>query len=171
MTRTLSLAAFAAGTLVAASPAAAGPQATAQTEALILKPLVLTKLDDLSWGTITATGTGDWAKIDADTGNRTFSNPAMDVPSDRGKRARFASSGLNNSFVVLELAGPTVLTSAAGDTVSVMQMVLDQNNKVLRTLTPTSQVFFVGVGGTIYVGPNQASGTYSGTYTLTATYL
>ena len=170
MTRTLSLAALAAGTLVAASPAAA-QQATASSEALILKPLVLTKLDDLSWGTINATGAGDWVKIDADTGARTFSNPVMDVPSDPGKRARFASSGLNNSWVVLELTGPPVLTSPAGDTVTVMQMVLDQNNKVLRTLTPSSQVFFVGVGGTIYISPTQREGVYSGTYTLTATYL
>ncbi len=170
MTRTLSLAALAAGTIVAASPAAAAPT-QARADALILKPLVLTKLDDLSWGTITTTGSGEWAKIDADTGARTFSNPAMNVPSDPGKRARFASSGLNNSFVVLELAGPPVLTSAAGDTVNVLSMVLDQNNKVLRTLTPQSQVFFVGVGGTIFVGANQPSGTYSANYTLTATYL
>lgn len=169
MFRTPYLAALAAGTIVAATPANA--QEAARSEALILKPLVLTKLDDLSWGTINATGTGDWVKIDADTGARTFSNLTMDVPSDPGKRARFASSGLNNSLVILELAHPSVLTNADGNTVSVQAMVLDQNNKVLRTLTPTSQVFFVGVGGTIYIAPNQDDGVYSGEFTLTATYL
>ena len=170
MTRTFSLAALAAGTIFAASPAAAQP-VSSTPQALILKPLVLTKLDDLSWGTINATGSGDWVKIDADTGARTFSNPVMDVPSDPGKRARFASAGLNNSWVVLELSGPPVLTNGDGNTVTVMSMVLDQNNKVLRKLTPSSQVFFVGIGGTIYVAPNQDDGVYSGTFTLTATYL
>jgi hypothetical protein len=153
MTRTPYLAALAAGTIVAASPATA-QSAPTEANALILKPLSLTKLDDLSWGTVSVTGTGEWVKIDADTGARTFSNPAMNVPSDPGHRSRFGSSGLNNTWVVLELDGPSVLTNGTGDTLALMAMVLDQNNKVLRKLTPTSQVFFVGIGGTIYVAPN-----------------
>lgn len=170
MIRVPYLAAFAASSILAASPAAA--QATPSTaEALILKPLVLTKLSDLDWGTVMATGSGDWVRINADTGERTFSNLAMEVPSDPGKRARFASSGLNNSLVVLELDGPSELTNADGDTVTIMSIVLDKNNKVLRTLTPESQVFFVGVGGTLYIAPNQAVGVYSGSFSLTATYL
>ena len=170
MVRFLTAAGAAAAWLFAPSPALAQP-VPASADALILKPLVLTKIDDLNFGSVLVTGSGDWVKINADTGARTFSNAAMDIPSAPGKRARFASSGINNTYVVLELSGPPELTNGNGDTVQMLSMVLDQNNKVLRTLTPTSQVFFVGIGGTLYLAPNQAEGVYTGTYSLTATYL
>jgi len=174
VSRLLPAASFIAALLIA--PGAAVAQTTPATagltsKALVIKPLVLTKLDDLSFGTIIPTGVNEWARINADTGARTFSNPAMRVLSDEGNRARFGSSGLQNQFVVLELDGPTDLTNADGDLLAVLTLVLDQNNKVLRTLTASSQTFFVGIGGTIFVRGNQQDGTYTGTYNLTATYL
>jgi len=48
---------------------------------------------------------------------------------------------------------------------------LDQGGNPLRTLTPESQVFFVGIGGQVFVRANQPEGSYSGTFTLTANYL
>ena len=41
----------------------------------------------------------------------------------------------------------------------------------MRTLTPASQVFFVGIGGEVFVRADQEEGVYTGTFTLTATYL
>jgi hypothetical protein len=72
---------------------------------------------------------------------------------------------------VIELAGPANLTNSAGDLLKVTKLVLDQNNKILRPLTPASQVFFVGIGGEIYIRGNQEDGVYTGDYTLTATYI
>jgi len=63
----------------------------------------------------------------------------------------------------------TALTNAAGDKLKLEYLKLD--GSALRVLTPLSQVFFVGVGGEIYVRPDQEEGNYTGTYTLTATYL
>ena len=154
--------------LLAADPVRAAPMTS---QALILKPFVLTKLSDLSFGTIIRTGTPEFVQIDADTGDRTMSNEAMRVTSDEGYRARFASTGSNTNLVLVRLVGPKNLVNAAGKLLKVTRLELDDDNKTVRQLTPTSQIFFVGVGGEIYIRPDQEDGVYTGTFTLTATYL
>ena len=155
--------------LLAASPASAAEPMTA--DALILKPFVLTKLSDLSFGTIIRTGAPGFVQIDADTGARTMTDAAMRVTTDEGYRARFASSGYLSNLVLVKLTGPKDLVNAQGKLLKVTKLELDDDNKVVRQLTPTSQVFFVGIGGEIYIRPDQEDGVYVGTYTLTATYL
>ena len=157
-----------AAALLAAGPARAAPMTS---KSLILKPFVLTKLSDLSFGTIIPTGSGEFVEISADDGSRTMSNEAMRVTSDEGHRARFASSGLLNNLVLLKLDGPRNLVNAAGNLLRVNRLELDNNNKTVRQLSLTSQVFFVGIGGEIYIRPTQEEGLYTGTFTLTATYL
>lgn len=158
-----------AAALCAASPAfAAQPMAP---KALILKPFVLTKLSDLSFGTLLVTGTAGRVRIDPDTGARTMTDARMRVTSDEGHRARFASSGLNDNLVLVKMDGPKNLVNADGKLLEVIKLELDQNDKQVRQISPTSQVFFVGVGGEIRVRANQEEGVYTGTFTLTATYL
>ena len=158
--------------LLGSTPAFAASTAPMTSKALLLKPLTLTKLDDLDFGTIIPSGVagGDYVTIDATTGARSSPTATL-VNTDQGHRARFASSGINNTFVFLELPPPpyAALTSASGDTLKLEYLKLD--GSALRVLTPSSQVFFVGVGGEILVKPNQKEGVYTGTYTLTATYL
>ncbi len=157
-----------AAALLAASPGSAEPMTS---KALILKPFVLTKLSDLSFGTIIPTGSPEFVEINPDDGSRTMTNEAMRVTSDEGYRARFASSGVNNNLVLIKLVGPKNLVNADGNLLKVTRLELDQNDKTVRQLSPTSQVFFVGVGGEIYIRPTQEDGVYTGTFTLTATYL
>ncbi|MDQ3078237.1 MAG: DUF4402 domain-containing protein [Pseudomonadota bacterium] len=156
--------------LLTATPAFAADSEPMTSQALILKPLVLTKQSDLSFGTIIPSGAGDFVTIDADDGSRASATAGL-LASDPGFRARFASSGLNNQFVVLQLSAPTDLVNGNGDLLNVTNLVLDQDDNPLRTLTPESQVFFVGVGGEVFIRSNQEDGTYSGTFTLTANYL
>ena len=166
---------FLGATALAAMVFGAAPAAAADTEAitsnaLILKPLILTKQSDLSFGTIIPSGSGDLVTINADTGARTSPTAGL-VPTDPGFRARFASSGLNNQFVVLQLSPPGDLVNGSGDLLTVTNLSLDNANNPLRTLTPASQVFFVGIGGTVFVRSDQEDGVYTGTFTLTANYL
>ena len=146
--------------------------ATMQSNALLLKPLTLTNLDDLDFGSIIPSGLagGDKVTIDAVTGARSSPTATL-ISSSPGKRARFASSGVNNTFIFLELSQPphAPLTNALGDELILDYLVLD--GSALRTLTPASQVFFVGIGGRIAVRPDQEDGAYTGTFNLTATYL
>jgi hypothetical protein len=164
---------IAAMTAVAAVPASAravSPDRNANGKALILVPLTLTKLDDLDFGTIVPSGLGDIVTINADTGARTSPTAGL-VTFDAGHQARFASSGVNNTFVYLQLSPGADLVNGAGNKMTVTNLTLDQNGLGLRLLTAQSQVFFVGVGGTVVVGPTQAEGTYNGTFSLTAVYL
>ena len=165
------LAGAAALALLGATPALAADDAAMASKALVLKPFVLTRISDLNFGTIIPTGSAEFVQIDADTGARTVSNPTMRVATDDGYRAEFASSGVNNAMVVIELDGPSNLVNGDGDLLKVTRLVLDQKNKVIRTLTPASQVFFVGIGGEVYIRGDQEDGEYVGTFTLTATYI
>lgn len=170
MTR-LTMAGAIALALLGASPAIAADTKAMTGTALLLKPFTLTKISDLSFGSIIPTGSAEFVQINADTGARTMTNPAMRIAADDGFRGRFASSGLNNALVVIELSGPADLVNADGDRLKVTRLVLDQNNKILRRLTPASQVFFVGIGGEVYIRGNQEEGDYVGTFLLTATYI
>jgi len=171
MTKYLLNAGAIAVALLGATPVLAADSEATTSKALILKPFVLTKISDLSFGTIIPTGSAEFVTINADTGARAMTDEAMRVTTDEGFRAEFASSGVDNNMVVLELAGPSDLVNAGGDLLKVTKLVLDQNNKVLRTLTSSSQVFFVGIGGEVYIRGNQEEGEYSGEFTLTATYI
>lgn len=156
--------------LLGAAPALAATSGPMQSKALLLKPLTLTKLSDLNFGTIVPSGSGDLVTINPDTGARSSPSAGL-LAIDPGYRARFASSGLNNSFVVLQISAPTDLTDGLGHNLTVTRLDLDQGGNPLRVLTPSSQVFFLGIGGQVYVRANQEEGTYSGTFTLTANYL
>ena len=156
--------------LIGTTPALAANTAPMTSKALLLKPLTLTKLDDLDFGSIVPSGSGDLVTINADTGARTSPTAGL-VTVDPGHRARFASSGLNNTFVVLQISPPTDLDDGAGHMLSVTRLDLDQGGNPLRVLTPASQLFFLGIGGQVYIRGNQEEGTYSGTFTLTANYL
>ena len=170
MTRPVLHAAALSLALLGASPALAAESAPLASKALILKPLTLTKLADLDFGTIVPSGGGDFVTIDADDSTRASTSAGL-IASDPGHRARFASSGLNNTFVYLQVSAPADLDDGAGRKLKVTNLTLDQGNLGLRLLTPLSQVFFVGIGGQIYVRPNQEEGSYTGTFTLTANYL
>ena len=169
MTRHIVGAAVIAAAMLGPTPALAASSASMTSKALLLKPLTLTKLKDLDFGDIVPSGTGDFVSIDADTGARTTDKATLLI-SNPGKRAEFASSGVNNVLVGLVLSAPGDLVNAAGDKLKVTRLTLDQNNFPVRLLTPTSQVFFVGIGGDVYVRPDQEDGDYTGTSTLTAVY-
>ena len=166
----LAATAFAAA-LFTATPALAADTRAMRSNALILKPLILTKISDLDFGTIIRSGRGggDVVIINADTGART-SSTAILVSTDPGNQARFASSGLNSQLVFLQLSPPADLINGAGNRLRVDNLRLDQANFPLRFLTPASQVFFVGIGGQVFVRSNQEDGTYTGTFNLTAYY-
>ena len=169
MRNTIFGAAAVAASLLTTTPALAANPEAMLSKALVLKPLTLTRLEDLDFGDMVPSGTGDFVAIDADSGARS-SGSAILLPTNSGQRAEFASSGLNNVLVGLVISPPSDLLNGAGNKLKVTRLTLDQGNNPIRILTPISQVFFVGIGGEVYLRPNQEEGVYSGTFTLTATY-
>jgi hypothetical protein len=154
------------------TPAAAAPVSAtnnATGKALILVPLTLTKIDDISFGTVIPSGTSGTVIIDAFTGARSFTGGTAGVASDLGLRARFAGAGSPNQQVIVVVNSPLLLTNAAGDTMTVVT--LTQDGSPIRTIDPVTRAFFVHVGGVINVNANQPEGDYKANFTVTANYL
>jgi len=161
-----------ASALTLATPAAAAPVSStpsAQGEALILIPLTLSRLDDLSFGTIipstTSLGT---VTIPADGAARTAAGGVTLVASDPGLRARFAGAGSANQNVFINVVNPGTLSNGLGDTVTVLALTLDQPALILIDAT---RAFNFYVGGTIQIAPNQPEGLYEADMNVTAQYL
>ena len=171
--RGLATAALALAALLASATAAIAAPVAAPTpppgRALLLIPLTLTKVQDLSFGTIVpSTTTAGFVSINAVTGARTGSAGLTLMPADVGQRAQFAGAGTPNQQVILALTPPAQLTNPAGDTIAVLAMNLD--GPTTRTIDPVTHAFFVGVGGVIFISANQPEGLYSADYDLTADY-
>jgi hypothetical protein len=162
---------LALGALLAASAAAAAPVSAPvppQGRALLLIPLTLTKVQDLSFGTlIPSTTSAGFVTINAVTGVRTTSVSLTPVATDVGQRGRFAGAGSAGQQVIMTLTPATELTNPAGDIITVLSMSLD--GPTTRTIA-ANQTFFVGVGGVLYIEANQPEGVYTSTYDLTADY-
>ena len=171
--RTSCIAAVLAAAALAPSPAlAATPAQQATNRALILVPLTLVKLDDLSFGSVSpSTSSLGVVSINATTGARTVFGGVTGVPSDPGNRARFAGAGTPGQQVVVSYTVPLELVSTTNnaDRIQVLGLVLD--GPPLRTIDPATRAFFFGIGGTIMLNPNQPEGLYQATFDVTANYL
>ena len=136
--------------------------------ALILIPLQLTKIEDLSFGTVVPSNMSGVVTINATTGARTFAGGVTGVPSDAGNRARFGGAGSPNQEVIVTLDPPTELDNGLGDTIPVLALTLD--GPASRSIDPIARTFFVGVGGTLQIGADQAEGIYTADFQVTANY-
>lgn len=154
-----------------AAPAAAAPPLSADARAVLLKPLTLTRIRDLSFGTVIPNGIGGFVTINADTGARSASDNSMRLMSDEGVQAYFGGGGTPGQLVVLSTSAPANLVSTAGDTISLLSLTIDQAGNPLRVIDPVTKVFYVGVGGTIFIRADQEEGVYSATFDLIANYL
>jgi hypothetical protein len=163
---------LAAACAATAMPCFAAPVAPAQPatgRALLLVPLKLTKISDLSFGTIVPSPVSGAVFINATTGARTAIGGVTGVASDPGSRAYFATAGSPGQQVIVAVNQPIALTSPAGDTITVLALTLDGPNT--RTIDPVTRNFFFGIGGIILVGADQPEGLYEATFDVTATYL
>lgn len=144
------------------------PDRNATGEALILVPLTLTKIDDLSFGSIVPSGLSGMVAIDASTGARMVAGGVTGIAGDPGNRAYFGGGGSPSQLVLITMTQPAQLTSVAGDTIPLLALTLD--GSPFRIIDPATRTFFFGVGGIIMVGANQPEGVYQATFTVTANY-
>ena len=163
----IAMAAAALGTTsVAAAPVSSPTPPPGR--ALLLIPLTLTKIDDLSFGSVIPSPVSGTVVINAVTGARSVAGGVTEVPSDVGQRAYFGGAGSPNQQVIMALTPATILTDGLGNNISVLSMSLD--GPATRTIDPVDNTFYVGVGGVLQIDADQAEGLYSATYDLTADY-
>jgi hypothetical protein len=156
---------------VPAPALAASNTDAANSQALLLLPLTLTKIDDLDFGTVVSSGTSGTVALNATSSARTFAGGVTGVTTSAGHRAYFSGAGTGGQQVVVIVIPPTQLTDVNGDTVDVLAMTIDNGGNPLRTIDPVTRTFSVGVGGILNIAGNQPDGVYSATFQVTANYL
>ena len=167
------LAAASAVAAMGATPAVAAPVAASNDvdgRALLLVPLKITKIDDLDFGSMIASGTSGTVALNPATSARTFAGGVIGVPGAAGHRAYFGGSGTGGQQVVVVVIPPAQLTDSNGDTIDVLALTLDNGGNPIRTIDPVAKTFFVGVGGILNIAANQPEGDYSATFQVTANY-
>ena len=160
----------AAGMLAMTSPAHAQEvtDVGGDSQALILVPLKLTKIEDLDFGTIVASPSAGTVVIPADGSPRYATGGVTPVPGDVGINGQFATAATPGQEVLFILTAPATLDDGLGNTINVLAMTMD--GPAFRYADPTLGTIFVNVGGILYINANQPDGEYTGTFILYAEY-
>lgn len=168
--RSMGVTAALAALLMGAAPAAAAPVGAPvkpKARGLLLTPLTLTRIQDLDFGSVVASGASGTVVVNAASGARTTFGGVTALASGSAQQARFAGAGTPGQQVFVLVVPPTVLTNPNGDTLDVLALPLD--GSPIRTIAP-DRTFFVGVGGIISVAANQPDGLYTAEFEVFADY-
>ena len=134
---------------------------TATSTVTVVSPVVITRNSNLVFATIARPAAGSVnVAMDADTGVTT---PAAALVGAGRTRAQFTVTGETGSTVSFD-ADTSVSMTGTGDAIAVTLTESD----VAGTLTGGSAIFYVG--GAFTLANDQASGAYSGTFTVTSAY-
>lgn len=156
------LAAFTALLALTATPAFAA-QVTGQAAIKVVKPLVLTKLQDLDFGTVTLSGAPGSQTISISQAGL-VTCPATVVCAGAPKAASFNLKGSAKQVVILTV--PNVSLSNGSDTIP-----FTANAPATVTLPNSGNLGTTfGIGGSVAVVDTVDGGLYTGTVTITAEY-
>lgn len=147
-----------------AAPVAAPTQPTGRAD--LVRPLVVTKIQDLSFGTIIPRSDHlAFVVIDPTTGARS-GNPTL-LASDVGQRGIFEITGTPGHRVGIDLVWPAELISENGDRIDLRELDWGPRFPSLHSVTGIRNF---GVGGTIEIAPDQPEGLYTATYDVIVWY-
>lgn len=153
----------AAATLLAFTAPANAASTTASASVNVIKPVVLAKLQDLDFGTLTFSSfTGTRTIVMSRAGAVTCA--VNIVCSGTTKAARFNVQGTNNKVVLITVTGG--LLSNGSDSITFSP---DNQSSVTLTSSGVPGNDF-DVGGSIVVSPSLIGGTYTGTINVTTDY-
>lgn len=171
MSRPSLIAALAAAAALAGSPAAAATSAdkTATATVKIVKPLVLSWVQDLSLGTVILSGAGTWSGSTVGISRAgAFTCSAANLTcSGATQPAKYRVAGTNNQTVTV--IAPNVTLVNQSDSTKTLTMVLDGPGTIALTNSGNPGVEFA-VGGSITVASTTSDGVYSGTLAVTVDY-
>lgn len=160
-----------AAALLAAAPSqlfAAPPPVSTAGEVMVLRPLTLIKVQDLDFGTLLSSATSGTATLDPLTGAVTAAGGVTPAPGAT-MPARFAGvRSLRGPVQIRIPTAPITVTRSGGtETMTVSDWTLDGRT---TRVVDANEAFEFNVGGTLYVGANQADGSYVGSFEVTVNY-
>jgi hypothetical protein len=126
--------------------------------------LTITRTGDLGFGSFVA-GAGGTVTV-APSGARSASGVFL-IPSSQGAAARFEVRGDGDAGYTIGLPAEAVLDNGAGQTMTLRDFTSAPSAFGRLSLGGTQTI---SVGATLNVGANQASGSYSGTFSVTVNY-
>jgi len=153
--------------LAAAAPARAANN-VAQVQASVVKPLILTSLQNLDLGTMTL-GPGTWSNATvaiSKAGIFSCTNANV-ICIGATQVASYNVSGTNNRVVLISAPNVTLVNQV--DPTKTLTLVVDKPASVLLTNSGPPGTNF-SLGGSITLSSTTASGTYSGTFNVTVDY-
>lgn len=153
--------------LSSTGPVLAATQST-QVNANIVKPLVLTRLQDLNLGTVTL-GPGIWNNATvsvSQTGVLSCTNANV-VCTGAVQAAQYNVQGTNKQVVTI--SAPNVTMVNQNDPTQTLTLTTDAPANVLLTSSGVPGVNF-SVGGKVTINSTTAAGTYVGTFNVTVDY-
>jgi hypothetical protein len=140
----------------------------AQVNASVVKPLILTGLQNLNLGTITL-GPGTWsgATVGISRGGVFSCANANLTCTGATQVAQYNVSGSNNQTV--KITAPNVTMINQSDSTKTLTLVTDAPASVLLTNSGPPGTNF-SIGGSITLSSTTVGGTYTGTFNVTVDY-
>ena len=154
--------------ILAAAPAHGAPSQSATVKASVVKPLVLSWVQDLSLGTI-ALKPGAWTNATVSlsrTGLFNCSSPNVTC-SGPVTVARYRVVGSNNQ--VVRISAPNVTLVNQSDSSKQLTLTVDRPATITMPNSGQQGVVF-DLGGSINVSSSTADGVYAGTFNVTVDY-
>ena len=148
-------------------PAAAATQSASVT-ANAVKPLVISKLQDLDFGSVTL-GPGTWSNASVSLSQSgAFSCTSTNVVcSGVTSVAQYNVQGSNKQTV--RISAPNVTLVNQSDPTKTLTLVTDAPATILLTSSGIPGSNF-SIGGSVTLSSTTAAGTYSGTFNVTVDY-
>jgi spore coat protein U-like protein len=148
-------------------PAAAATQSASVT-ANAVKPLVISKLQDLDFGSVTL-GPGTWsnASVSLSQSGAFSCISANVVCSGVTSVAQYNVQGSNKQTV--RISAPNVTLVNQSDPTKTLTLVTDAPATILLTSSGIPGTNF-SIGGSVTLSSTTAAGTYSGTFNVTVDY-
>ena len=136
--------------------------------ATALKPLEITRLQDLDLGTITL-GSGTWSNASVSLSRAgVFSCPSVNTTCTGAPRvASYNVQGSNKGTVSINTPNVTLVNQ--NDSSQILTLVVDSPTSVVLPNSGVPGVNF-SIGGSVILNSNTAAGTYVGTFSVTADY-
>jgi len=148
----------------ASSAQAATNSATANATAKIISAITVTKNTDLNFGTAVSNVTGGTVAV-SNAVAATQTCTGVTCTGGGQTSAQFSISGAAATTAVITVP-TTAITLTSGT--NTMTALLSSSAPTLALLGTAADAF--QVGGTLTVGTNQATGSYSGTFTVSVAY-
>ena len=171
--------------VVATPPVSAKEVATGSgtSSAVVVAPLSLIKVQDLSFGKIVPRPTAGTVTVNPDTGACVVTGAILQVGTCRF--AQFTGMGRRNLTIRFALPTTITLTTPGGATMTADTVTLGSspdltfiggngnglgNGNRRWAINPASGIFSFRIGAKLNVGANQAPGLYTGTFAVTVQY-